>query len=806
MAGNSGYVDFIATNYSSQQTLRVHWQETVNDDPGAKSTVAITSVWLASASYVGDTYYGDFILQINGTDAVTVSGNASTYLGDFNEFYEVKRGSASLTGSVGNISHDAQGNASVNITLKKRGIDYAGFYRMGAHFSFTTTSVSKSINLYQIPVGVLSISQATGSTITVARSGSVLTAGTKLWYGQQLVITFAASYGWRLDSHTVNGDPFTSGGTHPVTGNVAVATSASRSASTISTPNGTFGASQTLTITRYISGATHTISYAVAGQTRNITGTPSWDGNTGTLAWTPDPNLMSYIPNATSASCVISITTYSGSLEIGTTTTTITLSLPTSGTYNVTPTPSITDSDSNGYASAMGGYVAGKSVLSVAISDGLKYGATLASRSTTANGVTSQAASFSAGLLSGNTSITTQVRDSRGLTATAQKSIAVQAYDSPVIATFAARRTDDQGNHSPVGAYMTISWSAAITSLGGHNTMTLGLKYKKVADSTWTVVDMTQASASGTTAAIPADIASSYDIQFSVTDYFETVMRSMKLSTAAVVESRRPQGKGVAFSKVAETDNAFDIGSWSAIGRVKGLGRARSDIPAQTSGEYTNFNDFVEPGVYGVWDSTAVATYRNCPSSVAGILTVTNTHGDDREPTARYYTVSQTYEDINGQFFYRYGIVLADFPNVTWQPWQGFGTQSALGLGSLQTYTPTVSWSDSSTITVSSIFGYYVQVGNVLWVSMRCRITNLGTTGDKYLLISLPSGYTTPSTAIYSTVGTVVPPTGNSNQYLVRPNGANSAYLAVHSGGGADYPRSSMTTGYYSVTAFVPIA
>ena len=684
MAGNSGYVDFIATNYDCQQTLRVFWRETVSDSPGSKSTVSIESVWLASGGYVGDTYTGDFIIQVNGTDAVTVSGNADTYLSDFNVFCEVLRGGNSLTGSVGNISHDNQGKASVNITLKKNGISYAGFYRTGAHFSFTTSSINKAINLYQLPVSTLAISAATGSTITVLRGGNPLSNGAYLWYGQQLVIAFAANYGYQLTSHTVNSVNFNSGGTYTVPDRsvattITVATGAARSCSTITTPNGTFGTQQTISIVRYINGATHTFKAVCAGQTQNITGTVSWSGNNGTLYWTPDVNIMNSITTATSASCVVTCTTYDGANLIGSYSVTITLTLPNA---LITPIPTISDSDANGYKTTFGDYVAGKSVLAISINPGLQYNATVASRTTTANGVTSTAASFSAGIVTANTSVTTSVTDSRGKTGTAYKGITVLAYASPKINSFAARRTDSLGTQSPTGDHMTISWNVSITSLNSINTMTLTLEYKKVSEVNWTSVNMSGEGASGTTAAISADMASSYDIRFSVADAFETVTRTMKLSTAAVVESRRPQGLGVAFSKVAEIDNVFDIGSWSAIGRVKGLGRARDEIPAMTGGQYTDFNDYVEPGVYGVWDSTAVATYRNCPSASAGILTVTNTHGDERSPTARWYTVSQTYEDINGLFFYRWGIV-DPAPNVTWQPWVGYGTKSALGLDRL---------------------------------------------------------------------------------------------------------------------------
>lgn len=572
MAGNSGYVDFTGTNYSSTQTLRVYWQETVTDAPGATSTVAITKVQLASESYIGSQYYGTFQILVNGQAVITCDiedGNA-VYLTEFNTFYDVKRGGNQLTGSVGGIAHDAKGNATINITLQKNPnteIVYAGFWRMGAHFEFTKTSVSKAIALHQIPVGTLSISAGTGSTVSVTRSGTVLSAGANLWYGQSLVITFGASTGYTLNAHTVNGSTFTSGGTHTVTGNVAVVATATRSISTISTGNGTFGVAQTITVTRYISTAKHTIYATCAGQNQTIV----TKGTALSVSWTPAVSIMNSITTAMSASCKLTINTYDANDNyLGASSITITLALPTSGTYSVKPTPTITDSDANGYYSTFGGYVARKSALSVAIQDGLKYSATMASRSTSANGVSSGASSFNAGTLTQNTTISTTVKDSRGQTGTASKSISVLAYTSPSITTFSVRRTNASGTADDTGDYFTVSWAAAVTALNNRNTRSLTLRYKRVSASTWSsqTITMSAYSASGTTAAIAASGDYSWDVQLVLSDYFETVTKATKLSTAAVVESRYPDGKGVAFGKVAETNGLFDV-KWNA--KVRGV-------------------------------------------------------------------------------------------------------------------------------------------------------------------------------------------------------------------------------------------
>lgn len=546
--------------------MRVYWQETVSDTPGATSTVSITDIKFATNTYYGWLYNADMVIKINGTVAVSLDiddGN-QVYPTYTDQFYSVTRGGNLITGSVSGIAHDSQGNKTVNITVEPNPNttpDYAGFWRQFAPFKFTTSSISKSIALTRIPVGTLSISAGTGSTISVTKGGTDQTAGTNLYYGDQLVITFGVTSGYTLATHTVNGTTFASGGTHSVTGNVTVAATATRMLTTISTGNGTFGTAQTITVTRYNSSYTHSIIASVAGQHQTVASKVS----TLSISWTPDPSMMNAITSAMSASCTLTCTTYNGNTSLGTSSITVTLALPTSGTYSVKPTPSISDLDANGYYSTFGAYVAGKSALSVSINDGRKYSATIASRSTSANGVSSGAASFNAGTLTANTTISTTVKDSRGQTGTASANITVLSYTSPSITTFAVRRTDQNGNADDMGDYFTVSWAASVIALNNHNNRSLTLRYKRVSASTWTsqAITMSDWSDSGTTAAFAASGDYSWDVQLVLVDYFETVTKSTKLSTAAVVESRYPEGNGVAFGKVAEVAGLFDV-AWSS--------------------------------------------------------------------------------------------------------------------------------------------------------------------------------------------------------------------------------------------------
>ena len=110
----------------------------------------------------------------------------------------------------------------------------------------------------------LSLSQGTGSTISVNRSSSnlastgALSNGAKIYSGDKLKITFTASTGYNIGTHTVNGSTFTSGNTHTVSGNVTVVSTASKITYTVSyNANGGSGAPSNQTKTY---GTTLTLS------------------------------------------------------------------------------------------------------------------------------------------------------------------------------------------------------------------------------------------------------------------------------------------------------------------------------------------------------------------------------------------------------------------------------------------------------------------------------------------------------------------------------------------------------------------
>lgn len=530
----------------------------------------------------------------------------------------------------------------------------------------------------------LSVGANVSGTVTLnsspfGRSGTVANNGT-IYAGEVLRLTYSVSTGYAIDTHTLNGSTVNSGATHTVAAAVSIILTAKASLSTISTGNGTFGTAQTIAVTRHNSSYTHTIKATCAGSTQTIVTKSS----SLSISWTPQNSFMNGIPNATSASCVLTCETYSGNTLIGSNSITVTLTVPSS----VKPAPSLSVSDSMGYASTYGGYVQGKSKAAVVVTDGNQYSATTASRSTTANGVTYSAASFTTGALttSGSNSISTTVKDSRGRTGTASTNITVLAYAAPAISAFGVHRCDSDGTLNDDGNYFKVTYTAAVTALNNHNSKTLKFRYRQVGGSwgAWQTIAMSSYSQSGSSSAIDITTGvqngASYDVEISLQDDFSTITRSTTLSTMPVTMDMNEYGDAVGFGVAPAFRKCVDIGSWNAIGRVLGLGQARAAIPANA-----DLNDYVEPGVYGIGNNSIAASLAHCPTAYAGTLRVWNGNGSASNPGESWYYVLQEYIDYAGSTWRRQGGT-GSGTTVAWSDWSFYAGQSLkseLGLDQL---------------------------------------------------------------------------------------------------------------------------
>ena len=321
---------------------------------------------------------------------------------------------------------------------------------------------------------------------------------------------------------------------------------------------GDFGETFSIHMNRKSSNFTHTVRYEYGSRS----GTIATGVGTGTT-WAVPLEFMNDIPAATSASGRIYVDTYNGSTKVGTKYTGFTVTVPAS----VKPTCTVQVLDATSTQETYGSLVKGLSKLYVKTRGYTAYSSPIASYNVTANGIRYTSEEITTGVLSaaGTTTVSATVKDKRGRTsAAASASFTVLDYNKPTVSALSVRRCNEDGTANDRGEYVKITFSAAVTSLGGKNNALYKLFYKKTTESGWTQVNLTdltnQYSVSGYEYIFLADGSSSYDVEATAEDRHYTASRSTSASTASMLMNFGADGKSIGILKAAEKPGALDLG------------------------------------------------------------------------------------------------------------------------------------------------------------------------------------------------------------------------------------------------------
>ena len=315
---------------------------------------------------------------------------------------------------------------------------------------------------------------------------------------------------------------------------------------------GSSGGAVTVNISRKSTAYTHTVKWTFGSHTATQT------GQTTSASYTIPASWLSAIPNAASGTGTVTVTTFNGSTQVGTAATasfTITAGVnPSIGSVSVAARGAA-------YSAGVSGYIAGYSTALITASnvagvngstikkvEFIRDGAVLSSNTTPTY-------TYTTGTLTG-TSATFSVRvtDSRGRTATkAASAITIQAYSLPAI-TANAFRSNSSGTATADGTYIRITASATATP-SANNITALTYATKATTASSYS----SEANVgSGVTKSGFAN-TTSYDVRIKATDKLGGVAyKYFTIPTASYTMDFKVGGKGVAFGKVAETNNLVD--------------------------------------------------------------------------------------------------------------------------------------------------------------------------------------------------------------------------------------------------------
>lgn len=195
------------------------------------------------------------------------------------------------------------------------------------------------------------------------------------------------------------------------------------------------------------------------------------------------------------------------------------------------------------------------------------------------------------------------------------------AYVKPAIYNLIINRCDQAGNLSDEGNYAHISFEWKTTEANPVIDISVG----------GTVINhLTKSGTSGTVDMVLGTAFSTdatYTVAVTVTDSIDYFTANITLNGSVFPIDVLAKGKGIAFGKPAELDGVADFNYEGKFNKpVYGKALGMDKLPEIPNG--SDFNDYLDPGCYAVYQDVVAATCSHIPVANAGRLEVWSSTGE----------------------------------------------------------------------------------------------------------------------------------------------------------------------------------
>lgn len=338
-----------------------------------------------------------------------------------------------------------------------------------------------------------------------------------------------------------------------------------KSSTSASSYSVTAGNSVSVGISRHSSSFTHTVRFTLGAATHSITGVGT------STSYTVPENWINQIPNATSRVGSITLTTYSGSTNIGSSSVPFTVRVPTDVVPNV-GTVTLTRNNKDTPAAwgvwvqnhsaaeievvgATGGQGANVSTIKTVVGNGTKWGAQV---------------SFDISG-SGTMNFITTVTDTRGRTASVTNTITVEPYEPITLQNIYISRGNPSGSSHFVpdaedgtwgGVRVNYGYSPVGDPNGGLNYVKMSVRYRTSNSGIWTTaLTDTEVTLYSWERFGDASLSldNSYIVEVTLSDQFSSQEYTGTISTAFVTMDFLKGGKGIAFGKVSTIPDTVEF-------------------------------------------------------------------------------------------------------------------------------------------------------------------------------------------------------------------------------------------------------
>ena len=358
---------------------------------------------------------------------------------------------------------------------------------------------------------------------------------------------------------------------------------------------------------------------------------------TVTLTAAQRTTLLNAMASIKSFTGTFTVTTYSGSTQIGSASS----KTATVQTTSETSAPTIsgfTFEDSNSATTDITGnnqlFLQSHSTLKVTPSTAVaKNGASISSYTASCNGVSvssSTASAITIGKIakSGSVTVSLTVTDSRGYTASASKTITVIAYANPKLSSVTLRRTND------IEAEMQLKFNGSISAVTVDGTQKNSLKYvryryKKTSETSYSryYSILSSTTQSGTSFSfsnlklLSLDADSSYDFHLQIQDSLYSLSSLdvyLVVLQGTPLIALRKQKVGI---NTPNPKSALDVGGDITVsGQILMNGYNIMGLVQAMIPDTANLNDLTTPGIY--FRRSSASTSLNYPSTAYGMLEV----------------------------------------------------------------------------------------------------------------------------------------------------------------------------------------
>ena len=536
----------------------------------------------------------------------------------------------------------------------------------GSSYSFNADGNPHIAQLYAVwRVNTYTVTYKAGSNGTGSQQTDTKTYGVDLTLkGAIFTRTGYTQVGWATSDG--GSQAYAVGGTY--TANAAItlypvwqAQTSTFTLSTTSVPaDGSTGC--TVSITRYSTSYTHTVKVELGSRSASYTSIATSKTFTIPTSW------CDQIPSATSKTGKVTVTTFSGSTNLGSTSKNFTVTVPSS----VKPTVSLAGANqsSNSTVSGWGILVQGYSTIKLTATASAGTGSSIASIVFSGESVsqTGTETTCTSSLLvnSGSKTWTCKVTDARGRTASATLTRTVYAYYPTSILSLTAKRSDSGGTSAPAdGTYINAKGTYSLASCNGNNSASVKkIEYKLHTASSWT--SGVSSATSGTAYTFGGgniSILSTYDVRMTVTDALgSTATYTVNVSSVQGV-SFGLNGQCARFGGPVQYSDRFEC-DWNAqFDKVVDVVQRRADASLSRTGWY-NIIKYNTGSSTGVKFATAQAlnikvgsTYNNT-SNCVHCITMLGTYNTNPRFADE---LSRSNSNVIDKIRYRY-----DSNNVGW--------------------------------------------------------------------------------------------------------------------------------------------